>query len=87
MKHVKFLVVLVSMMFFMAGCEDDKIVTADQLPAAAKAYIQTNQPGASIVFIKKDKEMFSTKYQVQLDNHVEIEFDGDGQVIDMDMND
>ena len=87
MKHVKLLMCLMAMMLLAISCDDDKIIPAEQLPAAAKTYLQQNQPGANILFVKKDRELFSTKYKVQLDNRMEIEFDGDGMPIDMDMDD
>ena len=87
MKHVRKLIVLIAMMLLTVGCDNEKIVPAEQLPSAAKTYIQTNQPGTQILFVKKEREWFSTKYKVQLDNRVEIEFDGDGLPIDMDMDD
>ena len=87
MKHVRNLMVLIAMMLLTVGCDNKKIVPAEQLPSAAKTYIQTNQPGTQILFVKKEREWLSTKYKVQLDNRVEIEFDGDGLPIDMDMDD
>lgn len=87
MKQIKLIMAFVAMMFLMISCDDDKVISPDQLPAAAKSYLQTNQPDAKILFVKKDRELFSTKYKVQLDNRMEIEFDGDGMPIDMDMDD
>ena len=78
---------LIAMMLLTVSCDDEKVITPDQLPAAAQSYLQTNQPDAKILFVKKDRELFSTKYKVQLDNRMEIEFDGDGLPIDMDMDD
>ena len=37
-----------------------------------------------ITYAKQDKELFSTKYNVRLDNGLEIEFDGDGVPVDID---
>lgn len=74
---------LIGMM--VTACDDDKVITAEQLPAPAKAYIENAYPNANIVFAKEDKELFSTKYKVQLDNRVEIEFDNEGTVTDIDM--
>ena len=82
MKQIKLIMAFVAMMFLMVSCDDDKVVSP-----AAKSYLQTNQPDAKILFVKKDRELFSTKYKVQLDNRMEIEFDGDGMPIDMDMDD
>ncbi len=63
MKAIKLIVISLVCMFAFASCDQDKIITADQLPAAAQ---------------------FSTKYNVRLDNGLEIEFDGDGVPVDID---
>ena len=39
-----------------------------------------------VTYAKQDKELFSTKYDVRLDNGMEIEFDGDGMPKDIDMD-
>ena len=85
MKQIKILMMAALMGMIMTACDDDKVITADQLPAPAKTYIEKTYPTASIVFAKEDNELFSKKYKVQLDNRVEIEFDSDGAVTDIDM--
>ena len=37
--------------------------------------------------VKKDSEFFSTKYEVRLDDGTEIEFNKDGEPVDIDMED
>ena len=85
MKSIKVLMTAALIGMMVTACDDDKVITAEQLPAPAKAYIEKTYPNASIVFAKEDKEVFSTKYKVQLDNRVVIEFDSEGAVTDIDM--
>ncbi|MBR6138226.1 MAG: PepSY-like domain-containing protein [Prevotella sp.] len=84
MKAIKLIVISLVCMFAFASCDQDKIITADQLPAAAQSYVQKTYPGVGITYAKQDKELFSTKYNVRLDNGLEIEFDGDGVPVDID---
>ena len=69
----------------IVSCDNEKIITAEQLPAPARAYIQKAYPTATIMFAKEDTEWFETKYKIQLDNRVELEFNSDGAPIDVDM--
>ena len=39
-------------------------IPASQLPAAAKAFVQQNFPGRTIVYAEKDTEFMKTKYEV-----------------------
>jgi len=86
MKSFKLIVLCLVCMVAFASCDRSKIITADQLPAPAQAYIQKTHPGIGVTYVKQEKEIFSTKYDVRLDNGLEIEFDGDGMPRDIDMD-
>lgn len=88
MKKMRMILMTVAGLMMMAACSDgDRIITEEQLPVAARSYIEKTYPGVSIMFAKEDSELFSTKYKVQLSNRVEIEFDGDGAPVDIEMED
>lgn len=87
MKKIWFWLVAVVCIMAVSACEDDKIITVEELPAAAQTYIQKNYATVPVTYAKKDSELFSTTYKVRLDNGLEIEFDGDGTPIDMDTDD
>lgn len=70
----------------LAACDSDIIITAEQLPAPAKTFIQKSYPGAHVAYAKQDKDLFRTKYDVCLDNGMKIEFDGNGFPRDIDMD-
>ena len=74
------------MMMLTVSCDYEKVIPTEQLPMAAKAYIEQNQTGANVLIAKKERDFLATKYKVQLDNYMEIEFDSDGMVIDMDID-
>ncbi len=69
----------------LSACTDEKLITDKELPAAAQQYIEATYPGVGVTYAKKDKEwLFFTEYKVRLNNGLEIDFDGDGNPVDMD---
>lgn len=87
MKAIKSIITCFVCMIAFASCDQEKIINANQLPAAAQSYVQKTYPNIGITYVKQDKELFSTKYNVRLDNGLEIEFDGDGVPVDIDTDD
>lgn len=78
-KSVLFLAALVCMMVqTVSTFANDRIIPAEQLPASAKAFIQQYFPGQGISYVKLDKDFSKTKYEVRLNNGVELEFDKKG---------
>ena len=79
MKSLKLLALALACAALLMACgDDDKVIPAEQLPEV----VQTN-----IVYVKKDAELFETTYEVAFDDGMKVEFDEDGQVIDIDIND
>ena len=56
----------------------DKLITPEQLPPAAMAFIQENFPGVGVTFAKKDFDNGRRQYEVHLNNGVELDFDKKG---------
>ena len=83
MKLVKVLSVLAASALFITSC-DDKPIAPEQLPEAVRTYVQTNYPGSRIMIAKKDYEWFKTTYDVQLDNGLELSFNSNGVLTDID---
>lgn len=80
-------IALLGLTAFIACGDCDAIITTEQLPPAAKTYLEQNYPDRSILYAKKDAELFQTTYKVHLDGGLEVEFDKDGQIKDMDIDD
>ena len=79
-KSVLFFAALVCMLIqTMSVTAKDRIITSEQLPAAAKSFIQKNFPGQSVSHVKTDREFIKTQYEVCLDNGVEIKIDKHGK--------
>ena len=87
MKHARLFVGVFLSVMLTASCSESKIVPVEQLPVAAKTYVEKAFPGRDILYVKEDPGLFSTKYEVKLMDGTEIEFDKNGEPLDIDMND
>ena len=84
MKNVKLLVITFFSLALLVSCQSEKAIPVSELPEAAQTFINKTYPINTIVVAKKDTEWFTTKYEVNLDNGLKIEFDADGLPIDVD---
>lgn len=57
---------------------DDRPVTVEQLPAAARTFINTNYPEIQVLFSTKDDDIVLPDYNVALANGVRLEFYNNG---------
>ena len=79
MKNV--ILTLVALVAFLAPAkaDNDRPISPDQLPAAAKTFIQQNFPDLTIAYAEIDQEYAKTTYEVRLSDGTKVEFKGDGQ--------
>ena len=84
MKKIKlFLAALVCLMMVpIVSCADGRPIPVEQLPAEAKAFVQSNFPDLKIVYAEKDGAVYETR----LSNGSEIEFDKKGAWTKVDCN-
>lgn len=88
MKSLKIFALALACAALLTACgEDDKVIPAEQLPEVVQTYIEKNYADKNIVYVKKDAELFEITYEVAFDDGMKVEFDEDGQVIDIDVND
>jgi hypothetical protein len=73
------------MMHSVSSFADDRIIPAEQLPAAAKTFIQKTFPGQTVSYAKIDFDG-RKKYEVRLSNGVEVDFDKNGNWDKVDCN-
>lgn len=81
-------------MLSIASCdnssdEKDKVISVSELPAKADAFVKKYFPDASYKLIKKEnkEEVDGSVYDVILTNNFEIDFDIEGNWIDIEGND
>ena len=85
MKSMKyFLAALLCLMVSTACFAGDRIISPNQLPKAAKLYIQKNYKGQDIVYAEVDYDYGHKKYEVKLMNGVELKFDARGNCYEID---
>jgi hypothetical protein len=85
-KSVFFLAALVCMMMqTVSTFAADRLISKEQLPAAAQAFIQKTFPGQTISYAKIDSDG-RKKYEVRLNNGTEIDFDKKGTWDKVDCN-
>ena len=78
-KSVLFFAALVCMMMHsVASFADDRIIPAEQLPAAAKAFLQKNFPGNAVSYTTLDYDNMRKMYEAHLADGTEVKFDKAG---------
>lgn len=74
----RFTLIIAAVVFSLACTAEDRPVTADQLPAAAKSFIQNHFPSETVSFAKMDDDFIRPDFTVILSNGVELKFNHDG---------
>lgn len=79
---MKKILVLLAGIFAFVGISkaDDRPVTYDQLPEAAKTFIKKHFPKANLVYATVDDDLIRPDFEVRLDNGFEIQFENDGSL-------
>jgi hypothetical protein len=57
----------------------DIIITVDKLPADAQSFIKEFFADKTVSYVKKDRELTRTNYEVVFQDGTEVEFNGKGQ--------
>lgn len=88
MKQMKNLFMALMCLMMSASCvADDRIIPVEQLPAAAKTFIQKNFPGRTISYAQVDRDGLGKTYEARLDDGTEVKFDkkGNWDTVDCEM--
>ena len=77
----KLILIFASVVAFatIAGAED-KPVTFNQLPDAARTFLDANYQSVKLVLATKDDDFIRPEFNVVLENGVAIQFDNDGRL-------
>ena len=80
MKTIRFYMVALMSLIAVTTCfADDKMILPEQLPAAAKEFLQTHFPDNGILFAQKDNDGLKKKFEVRLKDGTEVDFDKKGE--------
>lgn len=75
----RFLIVMACVLGTMSLVKaDDKPITIDQLPQAARTFLNVNFPDDKVSFATKDDDLFRPDYQVVLASGVMVKFNNAG---------
>ena len=77
-------IAIVAMAVAVEVLDKDYVIPADNLPLAAKSYVQDNFPGGTIAYAKLKNDIYTTSYEVKLNNGFELEFDSFGSLTGFD---
>ena len=66
-------------LFAYTSYADDKPIDYEQLPAAAKAFVQAEFPSAAISFVTRDSDLLDTTYDLHFADGLKVEFNSKGE--------
>ena len=84
MKKIIFILSLFACMLTFTGCDEDKIISASQLPQKAQQFIQQYFAEEEIAIVKSEREVSGKKYEVTFISGKNIEFKSNGDWIKVD---
>lgn len=84
MKKSKFILTIAIVLLSLNAMAQKEYLTAKEIPEKITSYILEHFPDNTIVYGKKKVKMSETEYEVKLKNDIEIEFDGNMEVKDID---
>ena len=84
MKRIILSLAVLMMAAGTAFAGNDKPITVDELPVAAKQFITTYFPDVKVSYAKLEKELFSKSYEVVFANGNKLEFNSKGEWKDVD---
>ncbi len=67
-----------------AQADNDKAITFNQLPNKAQTFIKKHFANHKVAFVKMDKKILNSDYDVILANGNKLEFDKNGEWTDLD---
>ena len=80
MKKIKFIVAIVTLFFSYNAMAQKEYLTTEEIPQKISTYINEHFPDNTIVYGKKKIKTSKAEYEVKLKNDIEIEFDGNMEV-------
>lgn len=83
MKRFLLTIVLAAIAASSIYADNDRAISFDRLPDAAKEFVETSFPGSRIAYVKKEVDFPEVKYEVMLVDGVTIEFDRRGNWTDI----
>lgn len=67
----------------LTACGQDKAISENELPADIRTYINDHFANNKIIKAELDVDNNKSKYEVKLDNNIELDFNADGKITDI----
>lgn len=83
MKRFLLTMVLAVMAASSIYADNDRAISFDRLPSAAKEFIMDSFPGSRVAYVKKETDFPEVKYEVMFVDGVTVEFDRRGRWTDI----
>jgi len=83
MRKLNFIFALGIFLVFLTTKAQKRYLTGEDIPEQITSYVETNFPESSIKKVKDEKEPLKTEYEVKLEPKMELEFDGDFNIIEL----
>lgn len=80
-------IVILTAVFFFTGINanaQESIITKERLPQKAQKFISDNYSKSTVDYVVMDKEFLSVDYKVRFTDGSEIEFNSDGEWVEVD---
>lgn len=77
---------MAALVFALASCDKEKVVSSNDLPATSTTFINTHFAGKDILQVVKETDDLKTTYKVHLSGGTKLEFNKDGEIYDIESN-
>jgi hypothetical protein len=84
MKKITFYAALFVVTNMLIACEEEKIVSTNELPAISRTFIEIHFPNVEVTAIVREKEGLDVEYTVYLANGFDVDFTKSGDWDDVD---
>ncbi len=74
-KIFSLILVVTTLLIFSNVNAQEKYIPVSETPGQIVSYVKAHFPKSKIISVKEDKEILKTEYEVKLDTMVELEFD------------
>lgn len=80
MKNIVSILLILGIIPFYSISAQKKYLSPNEVPAQISEYVGKHFPADQIAYVKKKEKLHYTKYSIKLDSNVELKFDGDFKI-------
>lgn len=84
LEYLRVLATVLAGLLTFTGCDDEKTIGCDELPSAARTFIEQYFPARTPHHVQREKDDGCRKYECTLDDGTQLEFDASGEWTEVD---